>query len=67
MDWQDQVRISGYAQFPDITPPALIAAAREAIDRIAVYFRIWFRDAESNERRWECLTNIWHGWKIKNS
>ena len=37
------------------------------IDRIAVYFRIWFRDAESNERRWECLTNIWHGWKIKSS
>jgi Phytanoyl-CoA dioxygenase (PhyH) len=37
------------------------------IDRIAVYFRIWFRDAESNEQRWECLTNIWHGWKIKSS
>src|SRR6267142_4130340 len=33
MDWQDQVRISGYVQFPEITPPALIAAAREAIDR----------------------------------
>ena len=37
------------------------------LDRIAVYFRIWFRDAESNERRWECLTNIWRGWKIKSS
>ena len=37
------------------------------IDRIAVYFRIWFRDAESNERRWECLTNIWNGWKIRSS
>jgi hypothetical protein len=33
MDWQDQVRISGYAQFRRITPAALIAAAREAIDR----------------------------------
>jgi hypothetical protein len=32
------------------------------IDRIAVYFRIWLRDI--GERRWECLTNIWEGWKI---
>jgi ectoine hydroxylase-related dioxygenase (phytanoyl-CoA dioxygenase family) len=32
------------------------------IDRVAVYFRIWLRDLE--ERRWECLTNIWEGWKI---
>ena len=32
------------------------------IDRIAVYFRIWFRDIE--EWRWEALTNIWQGWKI---
>lgn len=32
------------------------------IDRIAVYFRIWLHDLE--ERRWECLTNTWEGWKI---
>jgi hypothetical protein len=32
------------------------------IDRVAVYFRIWLRDI--GERRWECLTNIWEGWKI---
>ena len=32
------------------------------MDRIAVYFRIWFRDIE--ERRWQCLRNIWEGWKI---
>jgi Phytanoyl-CoA dioxygenase (PhyH) len=32
------------------------------IDRVAVFFRIWFRDLE--ERRWEGLTNIWNGWKI---
>ena len=33
-----------------------------AVDRIAIYFRIWFRTLE--ERRWQCLTNIWEGWKI---
>src|SRR5438128_8808397 len=32
MDWQNQVRVSGYAQFPGTTPAALVAAAREAID-----------------------------------
>jgi hypothetical protein len=32
------------------------------IDRVAVYFRVWLRDLE--ERRWECLTNIWEGWNI---
>jgi len=32
------------------------------VDRIAIYFRIWFRDLD--ERRWQSLTNIWEGWKI---
>jgi hypothetical protein len=30
MNWQNQVRVSGYAQYPGITP---VAVAREAIDR----------------------------------
>jgi hypothetical protein len=32
------------------------------IDRVAIYFRVWLRDLD--DRRWECLTNVWEGWKI---
>jgi len=31
-------------------------------DRIAVYFRIWFRNPESEQ--WKYLTHIWEGWNI---
>jgi ectoine hydroxylase-related dioxygenase (phytanoyl-CoA dioxygenase family) len=33
-----------------------------AVDRIAVYFRVWLRSIESD--RWHYLTNIWDGWKL---
>ena len=36
-------------------------------DRIAIFFRLWFRDIaapEAVEQRWRNLTNIWHGWQI---
>ena len=33
-----------------------------AVDRIAVYFRVWLRSVESD--RWHYLTNIWDGWKL---
>jgi len=33
-----------------------------AVDRIAVYFRVWLRSVESD--RWRYLTNIWDGWKL---
>src|SRR6266540_2431695 len=33
MNWHDQFRANGYAQFSGITPAALVTAAREAIDR----------------------------------
>jgi hypothetical protein len=32
------------------------------VDRIAVYFRVVFRDIE--ERRWEYLANLWRGWRL---
>lgn len=32
------------------------------IDRIAIYFRVWLRNVESD--RWHYLTNIWDGWKL---
>ncbi len=32
------------------------------VDRVAVYFRIWFNDIDT--RRWQLLTNIWDGWKL---
>jgi hypothetical protein len=61
VNWHTQLRTHGYAHFPGLTQASLAPAAREAID-IAVYFRVWLRDL--GERRWECLTNIWEGWKI---
>jgi len=30
-------------------------------DRIAIYFRIWLRDIDT--QRWALLTNIWQGWR----
>lgn len=33
-----------------------------AVDRIAIYFRVWLRKLESD--RWHYLTNIWDGWKL---
>lgn len=36
-------------------------------DRIAVYFRVWFKDIAGPHRataRWRNLINIWHGWRI---
>lgn len=36
-------------------------------DRIAIFFRLWFRDITANdavEQRWHNLTHIWHGWQI---
>lgn len=38
------------------------AVNTSAVDRIAVYFRIWLRGIESD--RWNYLVNIWDGWKI---
>jgi len=32
------------------------------VERQAVFFRIWRREAEN--RKWECLTNIWEDWKL---
>jgi hypothetical protein len=32
------------------------------VDRIAVYFRVRLRDIDTH--RWECLTNLWRGWRI---
>jgi len=31
-------------------------------DRIAVYFRLWFRDIDA--QRWEYLANLWRGWRL---
>ena len=33
-----------------------------AVDRIAIYFRVWLRKVESD--RWHYLTNMWDGWKL---
>lgn len=33
MNWQDQLQVSGYAQFERFTPPELVEAALEAIER----------------------------------
>lgn len=33
-----------------------------AIDRYAVYFRLWLNDMEG--RRWHFMTHIWDGWLI---
>jgi len=35
------------------------------VDRIAVYFRLRLRDIDA--QRWECLTNLWRGWRIADS
>lgn len=32
MNWQEQLRVQGYAHFPGLTPEALVASARKAID-----------------------------------
>jgi len=32
------------------------------VNRIAVYFRLWLR--EIDRQRWECLANLWRGWRI---
>jgi len=37
------------------------------LDRIAIFFRLWFNDIsgpEKSEQRWHNLTHIWHGWQI---
>jgi len=35
------------------------------VDRIAVYFRLLFRDIDKGRwDRWECLTDLWRGWRI---
>ena len=33
-----------------------------AVDRYAVYFRLWLKDID--ERRWHLMTHIWDGWRI---
>lgn len=36
-------------------------------DRIAVFFRLWFKDIEGPERaarRWHNLTHLWNGWRL---
>ncbi len=36
-------------------------------DRIAVFFRLWFKDIAGPRRsgqRWHNLTHLWHGWRI---
>jgi hypothetical protein len=33
-----------------------------AVDRYAVYFRLWLKDIE--QRRWCLMTHIWDGWKM---
>lgn len=36
-------------------------------DRIAVFFRLWFKDIEGPERasrRWYNLTHLWNGWRL---
>ena len=33
-----------------------------ALDRIAIYFRVWLRKVESY--RWHYLTNMWDGWRL---
>jgi len=39
-----------------------VAVNLAAVDRVAVYFRLWLADIDS--RRWRLLTHIWDGWKI---
>lgn len=35
------------------------------VERVAVYFRLLFRDiADGRWDRWECLTDLWRGWRI---
>jgi hypothetical protein len=41
---------------------ASVANMAAAVDRIAVYFRLWLTDI--GDRRWRLLTHIWDGWKI---
>jgi hypothetical protein len=33
-------------------------------DRVAVFFRLWLRDIE--QIRWECLIDLWRGWKLSS-
>jgi ectoine hydroxylase-related dioxygenase (phytanoyl-CoA dioxygenase family) len=33
-----------------------------AVDRYAVYFRLWLRGVKY--RRWHFMTHIWRGWRI---
>ncbi|MFZ0590493.1 MAG: phytanoyl-CoA dioxygenase family protein [Bryobacteraceae bacterium] len=39
-------------------------------DRIAIFFRLWFKEIaapEAKEQRWHNLTHIWHGWPPRDS
>ena len=40
------------------------AENRASHDRIAIYFRIWFRDIDEEGRRWHYLTHMWDGWNL---
>jgi hypothetical protein len=33
-----------------------------AVDRYAVYFRLWLKDID--HRRWHLMTHIWDGWRV---
>ena len=38
------------------------AANLSALDRYAVYFRLWLKDIDTD--RWGYMTDIWRGWRL---